>query len=109
MGACRRPVSTISCWDSFFCADRPGRAGGCITEIDPYAAMEIGTGCRIGPFVSVGGGVIAGRDCRTGTRASPIAWVAGIHPGARIGQEGFSFATTKTAFIGTPHTLVVQS
>lgn len=79
-------------------------------EIGPYAVIEacaeIGPGCRIGPFVSVGRGVIMGRDCRIGAHASLSHALLGarvyIYPGARIGQEGFSFATTKTGFLSIP-------
>ena len=79
-------------------------------EIGPYvvvdAGAEIGPGCRIGPFVSVGQGVTIGRDCRIGAHASLSHALLGsrvyIYPGARIGQEGFSFAATKTGFLSIP-------
>jgi UDP-3-O-[3-hydroxymyristoyl] glucosamine N-acyltransferase len=79
-------------------------------EIGPYAVVEaraeIGPGCRIGSFVSIGAGVIVGRDCRIGAHASLSHTLLGarvyIYPGARIGQEGFSFATTKTGFLSIP-------
>jgi UDP-3-O-[3-hydroxymyristoyl] glucosamine N-acyltransferase len=80
------------------------------SEIGPYvvieARAEIGAGCRIGPFVSIGAGVAIGRDCRIGAHASISHALLGsrvyIFPGARIGQEGFSFATTKTGFLSIP-------
>lgn len=79
-------------------------------EIGPYAVIEaraeIGPGCRIGSFVSIGAGVILGRDCRIGAHASVSHALLGsriyIYPGARIGQEGFSFATTKSGFLSIP-------
>ncbi len=79
-------------------------------EIGPYAVVEaraeIGPGCRIGSFVSVGAGVVVGRDCRIGAHASLSHALLGsrvyIYPGARIGQEGFSFATTKSGFLSIP-------
>ena len=79
-------------------------------EIGPYAVVEaratIGAGCRIGSFVSIGIGVSIGRDCRIGSHASLSHALLGsrvyIYPGARIGQEGFSFATTKTGFLSIP-------
>ena len=79
-------------------------------EIGPYAVIEaraeIGPGCRIGSFVSIGAGVIVGRDCRIGAHASLSHALLGariyIYPGARIGQEGFSFATTKAGFLSIP-------
>jgi UDP-3-O-[3-hydroxymyristoyl] glucosamine N-acyltransferase len=79
-------------------------------EIGPFAVVEaraeIGPGCRIGAFVSIGAGVTMGRDCRIGAHASLSHALLGsrvyIYPGARIGQEGFSFATTKTGFLSIP-------
>lgn len=79
-------------------------------EIGPCAVIEaraeIGPGCRIGAFVSIGAGVTVGPDCRIGSHASLSHALVGarvyIYPGARIGQEGFSFATTKTGFLSIP-------
>jgi len=79
-------------------------------EIGPYvvieAGAEIGPGCRIGPFVAIGKGVTIGPDCRIGAHASLSHALLGarvyIYPGARIGQEGFSFAVTETGFLSIP-------
>ena len=79
-------------------------------EVGPYvvieAGAEIGPGCRIGPFVSIGQGVTIGADCRIGAHASLSHALLGarvyVYPGARIGQEGFSFATTKNGFLSIP-------
>jgi UDP-3-O-[3-hydroxymyristoyl] glucosamine N-acyltransferase len=79
-------------------------------EIAAYAVIEaqaeIGPGCRIGPFVAIGPGVMLGRDCRIGAHASLSHALLGdrvyVYPGARIGQEGFSFATTETGFLSIP-------
>jgi UDP-3-O-[3-hydroxymyristoyl] glucosamine N-acyltransferase len=77
---------------------------GAYVVIDDRA--EIGPGCRIGSFVSIGAGVTLGRDCRIGAHASLSHALLGarvyIYPGARIGQEGFSFAATKTGFLSIP-------
>jgi UDP-3-O-[3-hydroxymyristoyl] glucosamine N-acyltransferase len=47
-----------------------------------------------------------GPDCRIGAHASLSHARLGarvyIYPGARIGQEGFSFATTETGFLSIP-------
>jgi len=51
-------------------------------------------------------GVVVGPDCRIGAHASLSHALLGarvfVYPGARIGQEGFSFATTKTGFLSIP-------
>ena len=70
------------------------------------AGAEIGPGCRIGPCAVIGSGVIVGRDCRIGAHASLSYALLGarvyIYPGARIGQEGFGFASTKDGFLSVP-------
>lgn len=79
-------------------------------EIGPYVVVEagadIGPRCRVAPFVSIGRGVTIGPDCRIGAHASLSHAILGarvyIYPGARIGQEGFSFATTKAGFLSIP-------
>lgn len=79
-------------------------------EIGPYAVIEaraeVGAGCRIGSFVFIGSGVTVGHDCRIGAHASISHALLGsrvyVYPGARIGQEGFSFAATKTGFLSVP-------
>lgn len=71
-------------------------------EIGPYAVIEagaeIGAGCVIAPHAVIGAGVVLGEGCRVGAHASLSHCVAGrfvvLHPGARIGQEGFGFAVT---------------
>lgn len=75
----------------------------CVIE----AGAEIGPGCRIGPGAVIGSGVVIGRDCRIGAHASLSYALLGarvyVYPGARIGQEGFGFASTKTGFLTAPH------
>jgi UDP-3-O-[3-hydroxymyristoyl] glucosamine N-acyltransferase len=70
------------------------------------AGAEIGPACRIGPCTVIGSGVIVGRDCRIGANASLSYARLGarvyVYPGARIGQEGFGFASTKDGFLSVP-------
>jgi UDP-3-O-[3-hydroxymyristoyl] glucosamine N-acyltransferase len=81
-----------------------------LAEIGPFAVVEagvrIGAGCRLGSHVFVGRGVVMGRDCRIGPHASVSHAIIGarvyVYPGARIGQEGFSFASTKAGFLTIP-------
>ena len=48
-----------------------------------------------------------GPECRIGAHASLSHAILGarvyVYPGARIGQEGFSFASTKAGFLTVPH------
>jgi UDP-3-O-[3-hydroxymyristoyl] glucosamine N-acyltransferase len=80
-------------------------------EVGPFALVEagakVGARCRIGPYAAVGPGVVLGPECRIGAHASLSHAVLGarvyLYPGARIGQEGFSFAPTETGFLPVPH------
>ncbi|HEV7267324.1 MAG TPA: UDP-3-O-(3-hydroxymyristoyl)glucosamine N-acyltransferase [Falsiroseomonas sp.] len=73
---------------------------GC--EVGPLAVIgagaEIGPGCAIGPHAVLGEGLVLGEGCRIGAHASLSHCLVGrrvvVHPGARIGQEGFGFAVT---------------
>nr|HEV8010943.1 UDP-3-O-(3-hydroxymyristoyl)glucosamine N-acyltransferase [Bradyrhizobium sp.] len=79
-------------------------------EIGPLsvieAGAEIGPGCRIGACAFIGTGVIVGRDCRIGSHVSLSYAILGarvyVYPGARIGQEGFGFASTDQGFLSVP-------
>ena len=74
----------------------------CVIE----AGAEIGPGCWIGPGAAIGRGVVVGRDCRIGAHVSLSCAILGarvyVYPGARIGQEGFGFASTKEGFLSVP-------
>jgi UDP-3-O-[3-hydroxymyristoyl] glucosamine N-acyltransferase len=79
-------------------------------EVGPFAVVgagaRIGARCRIGPAAVVGHGVVLGPDCRIGSHASVTHALLGarvyVYPGARIGQEGFGFATTSSGFVTVP-------
>ncbi|HWA78675.1 MAG TPA: UDP-3-O-(3-hydroxymyristoyl)glucosamine N-acyltransferase [Acetobacteraceae bacterium] len=79
-------------------------------EIGPLvvigARAEIGSRCRIAAGAVIGEGVVIGADCRIGTLASVSHALLGervtIHPGARIGQDGFGFAITDAGFLSVP-------
>lgn len=67
--------------------------------VDPAAVIgpnaEIGTGTVIGPGASVGPAVRIGRGCSIGAGATLTHALVGdrviIHPGCRIGQDGFGY------------------
>lgn len=85
-------------------------------ELDPSAEIGplvvvgaravIGPRCRIGAGAVIGEAVVLGEDCRVGALASISHAVLGrrvyVYPGARIGQEGFGFATTASGFLSVP-------
>ena len=56
----------------------------------------IGDGCRIGEYTVLGKGVRLGAACRIGPNCTLICCTLGsgvvLHPGVRIGQDGFGFA-----------------
>lgn len=59
---------------------------------------EIGPGCILHPHAVVGPGVVLGEGCIIHAQASVSHAVLGrgvvLHPGARVGQEGFGFTPT---------------
>ena len=69
-------------------------------RIDPGAVVgpgaEIGSGTVLGPNAVIGPNVRIGRDCSIGAGATLTHALVGnrviVHPGARIGQDGFGFA-----------------
>ena len=79
-------------------------------EIGPLAVIggraEIGPRCRIGPSAIIGEGVILGADCRIGAHASISHALLGdrvlVHPGARIGQDGFGLAVGDGGLLTVP-------
>src|SRR4029077_8914298 len=70
------------------------------------SGAEIGPSCLIGPCAVIGSGGIVGRDCRIGAHVSLSYALLGarvyVYPGARIGQEGFGFASTRDGFLSVP-------
>ncbi len=79
-------------------------------EIGPLAIIGaravIGPRCRIGAGAVIGEAVSMGADCRVGPLASISHAILGarvyVYAGARIGQEGFGFATTAAGFLTVP-------
>ena len=77
---------------------------------DPGAVIgpgaEIGSGTVIGANAVIGADVRIGRDCSIGPGASVLNALVGdrvtIHPGARIGQDGFGFVPGRSGHIKVP-------
>jgi len=77
------------------------------------AGAEIGRNCRIAPFALIGENVVLGDDCIIHSHCSVTHAILGravvLHPGARIGQEGFGFnATADGRFITAPQLGLVR-
>ncbi|MDE2239968.1 MAG: UDP-3-O-(3-hydroxymyristoyl)glucosamine N-acyltransferase, partial [Rhodospirillales bacterium] len=79
-------------------------------EIGPGAVIgagaQIGAGSSIGPLAYVAPGVVVGKNCRIHAQVTLSHAILGdrvvIYPGARIGQDGFGFAISKTGFTPVP-------
>jgi UDP-3-O-[3-hydroxymyristoyl] glucosamine N-acyltransferase len=80
--------------------------------VDPLAVIgpraEIGAGTLIGPGAVIGSDVRIGRQCAIGAHASIIHALIGdrviIHPGVRIGQDGFGFLPSRQSHQKIPQT-----
>jgi UDP-3-O-[3-hydroxymyristoyl] glucosamine N-acyltransferase len=88
---------------------------GC--EIGPYAVVgagaRLGEGCILGPQAVVGEAVELGPHCRIHAHASISHAICGagvvLHPGARVGQEGFGFLPTpEGSFVTMPQLGLVR-
>lgn len=70
------------------------------------AGAAIGPGTRVASHASIGAGVVVGARCRIGQHVSLSHARLGdrvtLHPGARIGQEGFGFALADGGFLTVP-------
>lgn len=81
-------------------------------EVSIAAQVAIGPGAEIGPRTAIGAGsvvgpgVVIGADCRIASQVSLSHCLVGsrvvILPGARIGQEGFGFATGPDGHLKIP-------
>jgi UDP-3-O-[3-hydroxymyristoyl] glucosamine N-acyltransferase len=80
--------------------------------IDPLALIgpraEIGAGTLIGAGAVIGPDVYIGRNCAVGIHASILHAIVGdrviIHPGVRIGQDGFGFLPSPRGHQKIPQT-----
>src|SRR5919205_2420507 len=78
--------------------------------VEPFASVgaeaEIGRGTVIATGAVVGRGVRIGRDCSIGPGASVLHALLGnrviLHPGVRIGQDGFGFAMGAKGHLKVP-------
>ena len=72
--------------------------------VGPFA--EIGAGSVIGAQALIGPGVKIGRNCRIGAQTTLMHAFVGdrviLHPGARLGQDGFGFALGAQGHLKAP-------
>jgi UDP-3-O-[3-hydroxymyristoyl] glucosamine N-acyltransferase len=88
----------------------PSAVLGAGCRIDPGVvigrSVQIGARCHIGPNVVIGDGVTMGDDCVVGAGASISHSLIGarayIYAGARIGQDGFGFASGPNGHLRIP-------
>jgi UDP-3-O-[3-hydroxymyristoyl] glucosamine N-acyltransferase len=79
-------------------------------SIDPGAVIgpraQIGHGTSIGASAVIGANVRIGRDCSVGAGVSLLHALIGdrviIHPGARIGQDGFGYVMAPSGHLKVP-------
>jgi UDP-3-O-[3-hydroxymyristoyl] glucosamine N-acyltransferase len=79
-------------------------------EIGPNVVIErgvrLGRRSRVGANTVIGDGVETGSDCRIGANVTLSHCLLGsrvvVHPGVRIGQEGFGFAPDANAPVKVP-------
>jgi UDP-3-O-[3-hydroxymyristoyl] glucosamine N-acyltransferase len=101
-------------------APRPGRAPSAVIdpgaivpddcEIGPHAVIEarvrLGRRVRVGANTVIAAGVEIGEDCRIGANVTLSHCLIGrrvvLHPGVRIGQEGFGFAPGSAGPVKVP-------
>jgi UDP-3-O-[3-hydroxymyristoyl] glucosamine N-acyltransferase len=80
--------------------------------VDPLAVIgpdvEIGSGSVIGANAVIGANVKIGRDCAIGVGTSILCALIGneviIHPGCRIGQDGYGFISSRDGHLKVPQT-----
>ena len=81
----------------------------CQIEHGAYIGHEvtIGARCKIGVNTFIGDGVVLGDDCLIENNVSICNTVMGhkvlVYPGARIGQDGFGFASDAAGHYKIPH------
>jgi acetyltransferase-like isoleucine patch superfamily enzyme len=86
--------------------------------IDPLAVIgpraEIGAGTLIGPGAVIGPDVCIGRECAVGAGSTILYALLGdrviVHPGVRIGQDGFGYLPSRRGHQKIPQTrrVVIQ-
>lgn len=87
--------------------------------VEPHAVIgagvEIGTGTTVGAGAIIGPGVTVGRQCVIGAHSTIVCTIMGnsviIHPGCRIGQDGYGFLPGRNGHTKVPQTgrVIIQN
>jgi UDP-3-O-[3-hydroxymyristoyl] glucosamine N-acyltransferase len=87
--------------------------------VEPHAVIgpnaEIGAGTIIGAGAVIGTGVTIGRQCTIGAHCTVVCTIIGngviLHPGCRIGQDGYGFLPGKAGHTKVPQTgrVIIQN
>ena len=103
------PVPIVPGIHSTACVDRtaavdPGAEVAAFAVVGANAV--VGPGTLVAAHAVIGYGVVVGADCRIGSHVSVSHAVLGdrvtLFPGARIGQDGFGFASGGDGFVTVP-------
>lgn len=95
---------------AFGCFVHSGAQLGVGVVLDPGVVIGdgvvVGDGTRLGAHTVLGADVVIGRDCSIGAGVTIAQCDMGdrviIHPGARIGQDGFGFALSASGHVKVP-------
>jgi UDP-3-O-[3-hydroxymyristoyl] glucosamine N-acyltransferase len=98
--ACRAPTAVIDAAASV--PDDCAIGANVVIE----AGARLGRRCRVGPNTVIAAGVETGDDCQIGANVTLSHCLIGsrvvLHPGVRIGQDGFGFAPDPSGAIKVP-------
>ncbi|WP_428031699.1 UDP-3-O-(3-hydroxymyristoyl)glucosamine N-acyltransferase [Ancylobacter sp.] len=105
-----RAGGSSQCWVHPSAHIGAGVVIGAGAVIDPGVVVgervTIGSGSVLGPHVVLGAGVTIGADCSLGASVTITHCTLGdrtiVHPGVRIGQDGFGYAMSASGHVKVP-------
>ena len=106
--AAMRPDRMSAGGEASFVADTVRLEAGVVVEAGAVVGdrAEIGRGTIVGPNAVIGPSVRIGRDCSIGAGSTVQHALLGdrviLHPGVRIGQDGFGFVPSPTGNLKVP-------
>ncbi|KAG7386639.1 hypothetical protein PHYPSEUDO_015423 [Phytophthora pseudosyringae] len=92
---CRGAAPPAACSSARAFSEPSNNGGASFPNTVIHPSAKIGEGCSIGAFTTVGEGVVIGDDSAVGANVTLQNCTIGskvvVHPGVRIGQDGFGF------------------